>query len=80
VQPIAAQAADLFYGRLFEIARNLRPLFPRGYDGAEAQADGHAPVANLHQVEKIMPAVQDLRRRHSAAASRTHTMRRSARR
>ena len=28
VQPIAPQAADLFYGRLFEIAPQVRPLFP----------------------------------------------------
>ena len=26
--PIAPQAADLFYGRLFEIAPGVRPLFP----------------------------------------------------
>jgi len=28
VQPIAAQAADLFYGRRLEIAPQVRPLFP----------------------------------------------------
>ena len=28
VQPIAMQAADLFYGRLFEIAPEVRKLFP----------------------------------------------------
>ena len=27
IAPIAEQAADLFYGRLFEIAPQLRPLF-----------------------------------------------------
>jgi len=29
VQPIAAQAADLFYARLFEIAPDVRALFPK---------------------------------------------------
>ena len=28
VRPIAGTAADLFYGRLFEIAPQVRPLFP----------------------------------------------------
>ena len=28
VLPIAPQAADLFYGRLFEIAPQVRPMFP----------------------------------------------------
>jgi len=27
IAPIVEQAADLFYGRLFEIAPQLRPLF-----------------------------------------------------
>ncbi len=67
VQPIAAQAADLFYGRLFEIAPHVRPLFPQ--DLAEQKRKLMAMLAtavvNLNQVEKIVPAVQDLGRRHA---------------
>jgi len=29
IVPIAATAADLFYGRLFEIATQVRPMFPQ---------------------------------------------------
>ncbi len=66
VEPIAAQAADMFYDRLFQIAPHLRPLFP---DDLSRQKEKlmtmlAAAVTNLHQVEKIIPAVQDLGRRH----------------
>ena len=67
VAPIATQAADLFYGRLFEIAPEVRPLFP--HDLAEQKKKLMTMLAtavtNLHQVEKIVPAVQDLGRRHA---------------
>lgn len=66
VRPIAPQAADLFYGRLFEIAPQVRALFPT--DMAEQKQKLMSMLAtavnNLHQVEKIIPAVQDLGRRH----------------
>ena len=66
VVPIAPQAADLFYDRLFEIAPSVRPLFPS--DLAEQKKKLITMIAtavnNLHQVETIVPAVQDLGRRH----------------
>ena len=68
VEPIAPQAADLFYGRLFEIAPEVRPLFPADLTSQKEKLMtmlGTA-VTNLHQVEKIVPAVQDLGRRHVA--------------
>jgi hemoglobin-like flavoprotein len=67
VQPIAAQAADLFYGRLFEIAPQVRPLFPADLAEQKRKLMGMlgTAVTNLHQVEKIVPAVQDLGRRHA---------------
>ncbi|MFA6266058.1 MAG: globin family protein [Pseudolabrys sp.] len=68
VVPIAGTAADLFYNRLFEIAPDVRPLFPD--DLAEQKKKLIAMLAtavtNLHQVDKILPAVQDLGRRHVA--------------
>lgn len=66
VEPIAGKAADLFYGRLFEIAPDVRPMFP---DDLSKQKEklmdmlGTA-VNNLHQFEKIAPAVEDLGRKH----------------
>jgi hemoglobin-like flavoprotein len=66
VRPIADQAADLFYGRLFEIAPDVRPLFPEGLSEQKKKLMGMlaTAVTNLHQVEKIVPAVQELGRRH----------------
>lgn len=67
VQPIAAQAADLFYGRLFEIAPHLRPLFPPDLKEQKRKlmAMLGTAVTNLHQIDKVVPAVQDLGRRHA---------------
>jgi hemoglobin-like flavoprotein len=66
VEPIAPQAADLFYGRLFEIAPEVRPLFPADLTTQKQKLMTMlaTAVTNLHQVEKIVPAVQDLGRRH----------------
>lgn len=66
VEPIAPQAADLFYGRLFEIAPEVRPLFPADLTTQKEKLMSMiaTAVTNLHQVEKIVPAVQDLGRRH----------------
>ena len=66
VAPIATQAGDLFYTRLFEIAPEVRPLFP---GDIAPQRDKllkmlSTAVTNLHQVEMIIPAVQDLGKRH----------------
>jgi hemoglobin-like flavoprotein len=66
VEPIAAQAADLFYDRLFEIAPEVRPLFPTdlAVQKGKLMSMLTTAVTNLHQVEKIVPAVQDLGKRH----------------
>lgn len=66
VAPIATQAGDMFYARLFEIAPDVRPLFPADIS---AQRDKlismlSTAVTNLHQVQAIIPAVQDLGKRH----------------
>jgi hemoglobin-like flavoprotein len=68
VEPIAPQAADLFYDRLFQIAPEVKPLFPADLSAQKQKLMtmiGTA-VTNLHQVEKIVPAVQDLGRRHAS--------------
>jgi hemoglobin-like flavoprotein len=68
VLPIAPQAADLFYRRLFEIAPDVRGLFPTDLTSQKQKlmAMIGTAVVNLHQVEIIVPAVQDLGRRHVA--------------
>jgi hemoglobin-like flavoprotein len=66
VAPVADEAAALFYGRLFEIAPQLRPLF-RG-DMAEQRRKLMATLAvvvnGLTRLEAILPAASALARRH----------------
>lgn len=66
VVPIAAKAADLFYDRLFEIAPQVRPLFPADMSAQKMKlvAMLATAVSNLHQVDAILPAVRDLGIRH----------------
>jgi hemoglobin-like flavoprotein len=66
VVPIADTAADLFYDRLFTIAPEVKPLFPDdlGPQKKKLMQMLATAVTNLHQVEKILPAVEDLGRRH----------------
>jgi hemoglobin-like flavoprotein len=67
VAPIADKAADLFYDRLFTIAPEVRSLFPSDLTEQKKKLMQMIAVAvtNLHQVEKIVPAVEDLGRRHA---------------
>lgn len=66
VVPIADMAADLFYDRLFSIAPEVRPLFPSDLKEQKKKLIGMlvTAVTNLHQVETILPAVQNLGKRH----------------
>jgi nitric oxide dioxygenase len=67
VAPISAQAAALFYGRLFEIAPPLRDLF-RGdmaEQGTKLMAMLATAVANLDRLDAIVPAVRALGARHA---------------
>ena len=66
VVPIAATAAEMFYAHLFKIAPETRKLFK---PNLASQYDKLMQmllwvVANLHQIETVLPAVQDLGRRH----------------
>jgi hemoglobin-like flavoprotein len=66
VVPIAPQAAAMFYDRLFMLDPSLRPLFKgdMAEQGRKLMAMIGTAVANLDKLETIMPAVQDLGRRH----------------
>ena len=67
VAPIAATAADLFYGRLFEIAPQVRAMFPDdlGEQKKKLMAMLGTAVAGLSHLETLVPAVQALGRRHA---------------
>ena len=66
VVPIAGTAADLFYGRLFEIAPEVRPMFPEDMreQKTKLMAMLGTAVTNLHKLEAILPAVKALGERH----------------
>jgi hemoglobin-like flavoprotein len=67
VLPIKEVAADLFYGRLFEIDPQVKPLFTRsdmGTQGQKLMATLATVVAGLSRPETVLPAAQALARRH----------------
>ena len=67
VVPIAATAADLFYGRLFETEPELRPMFPDDLTEQKKKLMGMlgTAVGGLSRLDVILPAVQSLGRRHA---------------
>lgn len=66
VIPIQEQAAQLFYGKLFELDASLKPMFKGdiGAQGKKLMLMIDAVVAKLHSLSDIVPAVQALGRRH----------------
>lgn len=66
VAPIAGTAADLFYDRLFETAPELRRLFPTDMADQKRKLVYMLSIAvnGLAALDMILPAVQDLGRRH----------------
>jgi hemoglobin-like flavoprotein len=67
VQPIAGEAAQLFYNRLFEIDPSLRPMFrgDMGEQGRKLMQIIGVAVGSLRRMEQILPAVEDMGRRHA---------------
>lgn len=66
VEKISDTAAELFYGRLFELDPELKSLF-----NGDMQEQGKklmqmigVAVANLHQLDQVMVPVQELGKRH----------------
>ena len=67
VKPIADQAAEIFYARLFEVAPHTRHMF-RGdmkKQGAMLMSTLGLAVGSLNDLEKIIPAVRALGKRHA---------------
>jgi hemoglobin-like flavoprotein len=66
VAPISEQAAVLFYGRLFEIAPQVRAMFPD--DMTEQRKKLMATLAvvvnGLSNLESVLPAASALAKRH----------------
>jgi hemoglobin-like flavoprotein len=66
VKPISDQAAELFYGRLFELDPSLKSLFKGDMkeQGKKLMATLNLAVTSLTKLDTILSAVQDLGRRH----------------
>ena len=68
VVPIADKAAEIFYNKLFELDPALKPLFKADIkeQGKKLMTMIGTAVGGLNHLDKIVPAVQDLGRRHVA--------------
>ena len=66
VLPIAETAAELFYGKLFELDADLKPLFKGDMkeQGAKLMKMINTVVNSLDKLDTIVPAVQSLGERH----------------
>ncbi|MFT4584904.1 MAG: hemoglobin-like flavoprotein [Gammaproteobacteria bacterium] len=66
VKAISDQAAELFYGRLFELDPDLEPLFKgdMAEQGRNLMTMIGTAVNSLSRLDSVVPAVQALGRRH----------------
>ncbi len=66
VVPIQETAAELFYGQLFTIAPEVKPLFKGDMksQGRKLMTMLNTAVRSLNNLEKIVPAVQESGRKH----------------
>ncbi len=64
--PLAEQAAEMFYARLFELDPSVKRLFTGDMNeqGKRLMAMISVAVKGLDHIEDLVPAVQDLGRRH----------------
>jgi len=68
VAPIAPQAAELFYGRLFELDPALKPLFKgdMSEQGKKLMSTLGVAVGSLDNLDALIPVLQNLGRGHVA--------------
>ncbi|MGB1090691.1 MAG: globin family protein [Oceanobacter sp.] len=66
VEPIADKAAELFYGKLFELDPSLKPMFKGDIkeQGTKLMTMIGVAVRGLNNLDAIVPAVQNLGVRH----------------
>lgn len=67
VRPIANEASEIFYQRLFEIAPEFRSMFKHDMkkQGAMLMSTLGLAVGSLNHLETILPAVRSLGQRHA---------------
>ena len=68
VVPIKEKAATLFYGKLFELDPELKPMFKgdMAEQGRKLMLMLNTVVTKLNKLDEIVPAVQSLGKRHVA--------------
>ena len=68
VWAFSARTADLFYGRLFEIAPEVRPLFRRGMDEQKSKFMSTLAVivGSLDDNSKLITLTESLARQHDS--------------
>ncbi len=67
VKPISETAAELFYGKLFELDPGVKPMFADSNmqeQGRKLMTMIGTAVSGLDHLDKLIPAVQDLGKRH----------------
>ena len=66
VVPISETAAELFYGKLFELDPDVRSMFKGDMkeQGRKLMAILNTAVNSLTNVEAIVPAIQEMGKRH----------------
>jgi hemoglobin-like flavoprotein len=67
VVPIQDQAAELFYGKLFQLEPALKPLFKGDMkeQGRKLMTMLNTVVTQLERLDTLVPAVQGLGKRHA---------------
>jgi hemoglobin-like flavoprotein len=72
VAPIADKAAEIFYGRLFEIAPSVKPLFhgDMAEQRSKLMAALAAVVAGLSNLSSVLPVASALAKRHVGYGAR----------
>ncbi len=66
VKPISDKAAELFYGKLFELNPAYKDLFPNDMveQGRKLMAMINTAVNSLKNLEAVVPAVEEMGKRH----------------
>ncbi|MCW8854933.1 MAG: globin domain-containing protein [Gammaproteobacteria bacterium] len=67
VVPISETAAELFYGKLFELDPSVKPLFKTNdmkEQGRKLMAILNTAVNALDKLDTIVPAIQEMGKRH----------------
>lgn len=66
VEPIADQAAEIFYNKLFEYDPSLRPLFKSDLksQGKKLMTTLKVAIKGLDDLESLIPVLEDLATRH----------------